>query len=84
MIQSLDAGQTAPLTSKETARILAEWFRSGRSTEAVPWLKAESRWHAVAAELILDQRQLRPDPNYLEAPAAHGRASEVPRPQGAA
>ena len=55
VIQSLDAGQTAPLTSKETARILAEWFRSGRSTEAVPWLKAESRWHAVAAELILER-----------------------------
>ena len=55
VIKSLGSPSAARVTTRGTAQVLGSWFRSKRSPEVVPWLRAKTRWHVVAAELLLDR-----------------------------
>jgi DNA (cytosine-5)-methyltransferase 1 len=51
---SLAAGKTAGPSTQEIAALLAGWFTS-RTRRAVPWLRAQSRWQLICAEILLDR-----------------------------
>ncbi|SET21888.1 DNA cytosine methyltransferase [Geodermatophilus poikilotrophus] len=44
----------APSSSRQTGETLALWF-AGRERLAVPWLKAQTAWQVVLAEMLLDR-----------------------------
>ena len=52
---SLERAERETLTTSGIAAQLARWFRSDRHPLVVPWLRATTRWHVVAAELLLDR-----------------------------
>jgi DNA (cytosine-5)-methyltransferase 1 len=54
VIEALDNPTKAGVSSTETASILSSWFQSAE-LRSMPWLRAESRWQVVAAELLLDR-----------------------------
>jgi DNA (cytosine-5)-methyltransferase 1 len=53
--------------------MMAEWFRNRAPSLALPWLKARTRWGAVAGEIVLDRapskviRRVWPVLNMLDA-----------------
>jgi DNA (cytosine-5)-methyltransferase 1 len=51
---SLATGAKRRWTTRANAARLADWFDS-RETLATPWLRSETPWQAVAAELLLDR-----------------------------
>jgi len=51
---SMDAGVPAGPTTQTVAGLLAGWFRSP-PVRLVPWLKADTRWQALAAEILLER-----------------------------
>lgn len=52
--QCLDEPRTARLSTQQTSRLLAEWFRA-RSPLTIPWLRASTRWQVIASEVLLDR-----------------------------
>jgi len=52
--EALDDPQPARPTSRDVARTLATWDGQ-RTSRAVPWLHATTRWQVVAGELLLDR-----------------------------
>lgn len=54
ILDSLAADQPAPPSSQQVARELEAWGER-RSTWGVPWLKANTRWQVIAADLLLDR-----------------------------
>jgi DNA (cytosine-5)-methyltransferase 1 len=52
---SLDRAEKEVLTTSGIASRLAAWFKAKQRPLVVPWLRAETRWHVAAAELLLDR-----------------------------
>lgn len=51
LLQAMQVSRPAPHNTRETARVLAGWFRSvDRLT--IPWLRAPNRWLVFASELL--------------------------------
>jgi DNA (cytosine-5)-methyltransferase 1 len=55
VLQSLRRDVHAQINTRDTAGLLAEWFQKRQRHLAIPWLKAKTRWHFVAAETLLDR-----------------------------
>jgi DNA (cytosine-5)-methyltransferase 1 len=53
---SLAGGKKTRVTTQPVAARLADWFDQ-RSALSIPWLKAETRWQVIAAELLLDRAE---------------------------
>jgi DNA (cytosine-5)-methyltransferase 1 len=53
---SLTQGREARFTTQLVAARLANWLAQ-RSTLSIPWLRAETRWQVIAAELLLDRAE---------------------------
>ena len=53
---SLAQGEKALFTTQLVAVRLADWFDQ-RDGLSIPWLKAETRWQVIAAELLLDRAE---------------------------
>jgi len=51
---SLAAKIPAGLSTQEVAALVAGWFNS-LTHRAVPWLRAQTRWQVICAELLLDR-----------------------------
>jgi DNA (cytosine-5)-methyltransferase 1 len=51
---SLETTAPAGLATQEIARVLAEWFNS-LTRRTVPWLRAETRWQVICAEVLLER-----------------------------
>lgn len=54
LVNALDRSERVGFTSEDLASVLAEWFRNS-DCDAVPWLKATTRWQVLAAERLLDR-----------------------------
>lgn len=54
---SLNGSQTVRFTTQTVSAKLAEWF-DNRDELSIPWLRAETRWQVIAAELFLDRADL--------------------------
>jgi DNA (cytosine-5)-methyltransferase 1 len=54
--ESLIRGEKARFTTQAVTARLADWF-ARRTTLAIPWLKAETRWQVIAAEMLLDRAE---------------------------
>ena len=54
VIEALVHPTPAPPSSERIASELTAWFREPR-TSTLPWLHANSRWHALLGELLLDR-----------------------------
>jgi DNA (cytosine-5)-methyltransferase 1 len=52
------AAQPAPATTTQVAAELSAWF-TGLSRLSLPWLRAETRWQALSAEMMLDRAEPR-------------------------
>lgn len=50
----LDEPRLAEFSTQQIAGLLASWFISLR-LRSVPWLRAQSRWQVIVAELLLDR-----------------------------
>lgn len=55
VLSSLDAGEDAGVTTRDTANLLATWMDSRSKSLSIPWLRAKSRWQSIVAELLLDR-----------------------------
>jgi DNA (cytosine-5)-methyltransferase 1 len=53
---SLDWDKKADFDTQSVAARLADWF-DRRATPSIPWLKAETRWQVIAAELLLERAE---------------------------
>jgi DNA (cytosine-5)-methyltransferase 1 len=53
---SLAQGGKAVLTTQLVAARLADWF-DHRDVLSIPWLRAETRWQVIAAELLLERAE---------------------------
>ena len=58
--ESLSSPRDAGPSTRETARVLADWMTNSKHRRAVPWLQwpnsaAPSRWLVIAAEELLDR-----------------------------
>ena len=53
---SLTRGEKVLFTTQLVAARLADWFDQ-RDGLSIPWLKAETRWQVIAAELLLDRAE---------------------------
>jgi DNA (cytosine-5)-methyltransferase 1 len=53
---SLDKEVKVGFTTRSVAARLAGWF-GHRGTLSIPWLKADTRWQVIAAELLLDRAE---------------------------
>lgn len=53
---SLARGEKALSTTQLVATSLANWFNH-RDALSIPWLRAETRWQVIAAELLLDRAE---------------------------
>jgi len=51
---SVSAGVKAGPSSREVAGALASWFTS-LEYRTVPWLKAQTRWQVISADILLDR-----------------------------
>lgn len=51
---ALDRKSKEQHSSEKTAQVLADWFR-GTEPTSVPWLKAQSRWQVLSAEILLER-----------------------------
>lgn len=51
---SLGAPRPAGASSLDTSRALAEWLL-GQPDLAVPWLRADTRWQVISAEILLER-----------------------------
>ncbi len=54
VLAALEEGVPAAMPTRELSRILGSWFRASPA-RSVPWLKAESRWQVVSAEMLLER-----------------------------
>lgn len=52
---SLDTGTKAPISTRETAGRLANWFGRQPTTKSMPWLHTDNRWKFLLGELLLDR-----------------------------
>ena len=55
---SLDTPRPAGRPTREVADLLAEWFVSVRR-RSLPWLRAQSRWQVISAEIMLGRLSVR-------------------------
>jgi DNA (cytosine-5)-methyltransferase 1 len=55
---SIDARHRVAMTTTEVAALLAGWFDTRRDL-SIPWLRAQTRWQAVSAEMLLDRADSR-------------------------
>lgn len=55
--ECLDDPQPAGPSSRDTGRVLAEWFRA-QPTLTIPWLRASTRWQVVSGEVLLERLAL--------------------------
>jgi DNA (cytosine-5)-methyltransferase 1 len=53
---SLTRGKKVDFTTQPVAARLADWF-DRRTALSIPWLKAETRWQVIAAELLLERAE---------------------------
>jgi DNA (cytosine-5)-methyltransferase 1 len=51
---SLRAGKPAHISTREVAATLAIWF-DGEQVNGLPWLRAQTRWQVIQAEILLDR-----------------------------
>ncbi|MCL7458591.1 DNA (cytosine-5-)-methyltransferase [Micromonospora echinofusca] len=51
---ALDDPRPVPATTQDIAALLAAWFDSA-SVRGLPWLRAETRWQVIQAEMLLDR-----------------------------
>jgi DNA (cytosine-5)-methyltransferase 1 len=51
---SLDAPRSAGSSSLDTGNTLSEWFLA-QPDLAVPWLRADTRWQVISAEILLER-----------------------------
>lgn len=51
---ALDNPRPAHVSTREVASTLATWFASGQ-VSGIPWLRAETRWQVIQAEILLDR-----------------------------
>ena len=56
MDTALAKGEKVRFTTRSVATRLADWF-DRREGLSIPWLKAETRWQVIAAELLLDRAE---------------------------
>jgi DNA (cytosine-5)-methyltransferase 1 len=54
--ESIIRSAKAPFTTQLVSARLAEWF-DNRDALSIPWLKAETRWQVIAAELLLERAE---------------------------
>jgi DNA (cytosine-5)-methyltransferase 1 len=60
--ESLDSAQSAGPSTRQVAGLLASWFGS-RDRRWLPWLRAQTRWQVISAEILFDRlsvQQVRP------------------------
>jgi DNA (cytosine-5)-methyltransferase 1 len=84
VLESLDMADDAGISTRQTAAMLANWFRNNGNGIALPWLRVNSRWEFVAAETLLDRaapsvvRRIWPVLQMMSAAGAHDlRQSEL-------
>jgi DNA (cytosine-5)-methyltransferase 1 len=53
---SLNRRKKAPYTTQLVAARLADWF-DRRDVLSIPWLRAETRWQVITAELLLERAE---------------------------
>ena len=58
IIESLDSATAELVATSEIASTVASWFQN-RDQRILPWLRAETRWQAVSAEMLLDRAEFR-------------------------
>jgi DNA (cytosine-5)-methyltransferase 1 len=58
IMTSLDAAEPVVVTTGEVAADLSVWF-NGLTRLSLPWLRADTRWQAVSAEMLLDRADVR-------------------------
>ncbi|MEU4661373.1 DNA cytosine methyltransferase [Micromonospora chalcea] len=51
---ALDDPRPVPATTQEIAALLAAWFDSA-AVRGLPWLRAETRWQVIQADMLLDR-----------------------------
>ena len=51
IIESMELGEREPLSTTETAAVLASWFSSSDAA-GMPWLKAKTRWQVIQSEIL--------------------------------
>ncbi|TQJ20583.1 DNA (cytosine-5)-methyltransferase 1 [Micromonospora sp. A202] len=51
---ALDDPRPVPATTQDIAALLAAWFDSA-AVRGLPWLRAETRWQVIQAEMLLDR-----------------------------
>lgn len=51
---ALDRPRPAAATTRDVAALLAAWFDSAE-VRGIPWLRAETRWQVIQAEMLLDR-----------------------------
>jgi DNA (cytosine-5)-methyltransferase 1 len=54
VVVALDRKVKEQHSSEEMAKVLADWF-SRTDPASVPWLKAQSRWQVLSAEILLER-----------------------------
>ncbi|MGW4498609.1 DNA (cytosine-5-)-methyltransferase [Micromonospora sp. NPDC004336] len=54
VMTALDARRPAPYRSHDLAEALATWFDT-LGEPALPWLRAQTRWQVISAEMLLDR-----------------------------
>jgi DNA (cytosine-5)-methyltransferase 1 len=54
VLKALARRESSPSKTRDVARGLSTWF-TGLPALAMPWLRAETRWQAVSAEVLLDR-----------------------------
>jgi DNA (cytosine-5)-methyltransferase 1 len=57
-LSSLAGRGTTATSTTYVGAALADWFK-GRAPLALPWLRAETRWQAVSAEMLFDRADVR-------------------------
>ena len=59
VLMSIEEPEDAGINTRQTSKVLAEWFRSKESSLALPWIRAETRWQFIAGEVLLDRASTR-------------------------
>jgi DNA (cytosine-5)-methyltransferase 1 len=59
VLRSLEESEDAGLNTRQTSKLLADWFRRKEPSLALPWLRAETRWQLIAGEILLDRASAR-------------------------
>ncbi len=55
VLESLANAEDPGISTKDTSRELAKWFRQRADSLTLPWLNVKSRWEVVAGEILLDR-----------------------------